>query len=95
MQQQPPVQDRCDARLIAHPVLTLGRAVLEDIRAGRPVRRRDAVRLARAVREGDAVLAAEAVLEADDRELLARLVELLHATLDVNAEHVEATARTP
>jgi hypothetical protein len=47
------------------------------------------------VLEGDAVRAAEAVLEADDRELLVRLVELLQATLDVNAEHVGVTTRRP
>jgi hypothetical protein len=82
---------KCDAGPFGGQFLALGRAVLEDISAGWPVRRRDAVTLARAVLEGAAV----AVLEADDRELLVRLVELLQATLDVNAEHVGVTTRTP
>ena len=61
------------------------------------MRRRDAVALARAVLESQAVRAAEAVLEADDRELRSRLVELLEATIDVNADadHLDATKRVP
>jgi hypothetical protein len=54
---------------------------LEDIAAGRPIHRRDAVALARAVLESASVRAAEAVLEASDRELLPRLNELLETAL--------------
>jgi hypothetical protein len=72
---------KCDAGPFGGQFLALGRAALEDVGAGRPVRRSDAVTLARAELEGAAVRAAEAVLEADDRELLPRLVELLDAVL--------------
>jgi hypothetical protein len=86
-----------DRRPFGGQFLQLGRQLLEDISAGRPVRRRDAVVLARAVLESQAVRAAEAVLEADDRELLPRLVELLEATIDVNTDagHLDATKRMP
>jgi hypothetical protein len=55
--------------------------LLEDIAAGRAVRRRDALAVARAELESAAVRAAEAVLEADDQQLLPRLAELLNAVL--------------
>jgi hypothetical protein len=70
--------------------VALGRAVLKDIGAGRPVRRRDAVIVLR-VLEGVVVRAAAAVLEADERELLPRLVELLNAVL-VGADERAAEA---
>jgi hypothetical protein len=60
----------------------IGRALLEDISSGRPLRRRDAVMLAREVLESELVRAAEAVLEADDASLCARVVELLRVALD-------------
>jgi hypothetical protein len=55
------------------------------------------VALARAVLESQAVRAAEAVLEADDRGLLPRLVELLQATIEANADadRLDATKRMP
>jgi hypothetical protein len=58
------------------------RMLLEDIRAGRPVQRRDAIRLARFVLENAAVRLAEAVLEAGDTELLVPVLELLEATIN-------------
>jgi hypothetical protein len=62
----------------------VARVLLEDIHAGRPVQRRDAVRLARSILESSVVRMAEAVLEADDRQLVPRLVELLVAALEPN-----------
>lgn len=46
------------------------------------MQRRDAVRLARMVLESGPVRMAEAVLKAEDRELLARVVNLLEETLE-------------
>jgi hypothetical protein len=67
--------------------------VLEDISAGKPVRRRDAVTLARAVLESEVVRAAEAVLEADDATLLTRLVEMLQVTIESAARRNPTTRR--
>jgi hypothetical protein len=67
-------------------LLRLGRTLLEDIGAGRPVPRRDAVAVVRAVLESQVVRTAEAVPHADDQELLPRLVELLQATIAANSD---------
>ncbi|HMI92042.1 MAG TPA: hypothetical protein VK509_11790 [Polyangiales bacterium] len=69
--------------------------LLEDIRAGRVVQRRDAVRLARLILESSVVRMAEAVLEADDRQLLPRLVELLDAASEPNAARKRLHDRRP
>jgi hypothetical protein len=63
----------------------LARTLLEEIRAGRPVHRRSAVRLARSILESATARMAEAVLEANDRQLLPRLVDLLDAALGAMA----------
>jgi hypothetical protein len=76
----------CDRGPFGGQFLQLGRGLLEDIRAGRSVQRRDAVRLARMVLESGPVRMAEAVLEADDRDLLTRVVDLLEGTLESGAE---------
>ena len=73
-------------------VAEVARVLLEDIHAGRPVERRDAVRLARSILESSVVRMAEAVLEAGDRELVPRLVELLDAALEPNAASNAASA---
>jgi hypothetical protein len=67
--------------------------VLEDISAGRPVRRRDAVALARDVLDSDVVRAAEAVLAADDAVLLTRVVDFLRFALAGDATAVVARPR--
>ena len=78
---------RCDPGPYRDQFLPLGRAILDDIAAGRSIRRRDAIALARAVLESEVVRAAEAVLSANDATLLARLGELLRIAL-VPATHL-------
>jgi len=72
---------RCDLGPVRDHFQQVGRALLEDIAAGRAVRRRDAVMIAREVLESEVVRAAVAVLEADDARLCARVVELLRIAL--------------
>jgi hypothetical protein len=69
--------------------------LLEDVRAGCAVQRRDAVRMARLVLESGPVRMAEAVLEAPDKELIMRLIELLEATIELTADHAATMKRIP
>ena len=67
-------------------VAALARRLVLDVRAGKPIARRDTVALARAVLESEVVRAAEAVLEAGDGELATRVVELAAAVLGGQTE---------
>jgi hypothetical protein len=66
--------------------------MLEDIAAGRPVRRRDALMLPRMLHESAAIRAAESLLEASDTELLPRVVALL---TEVFVPAAQASTRHP